>query len=129
ASVVSANLRSTYRTANSWTVRAALLLATIVTLGAVTSVAFADPKAKPDTTKKADDKPAEPPAQPPPPKPVDPKVQAILDRVAKGDKGALTELDAIASTNLDNLSNFLQRPHVATLEERRAILTTINAQV
>jgi tetratricopeptide (TPR) repeat protein len=110
-------------------VRAALVLAMI----AATSVALADPKApKPQPApagdaKAADTKPEPPP--PPPPKPVDPKVQAILDRVAKGDKAALQELDAIAITNFEDLGNFLARPHQATLEERTAVLTAINAQV
>lgn len=100
---------------------------------AVTSVAVAAPKKKPSPTAK-DTKPAEPAAEtppppPPPPKPVDPKVQAILDRVAKGDKKAIDELNAIAETNFVDIGNFLARPHTATIEERRAMLAAINAQV
>jgi tetratricopeptide (TPR) repeat protein len=100
---------------------------------AATSVAVADPKApKPDPAAKADDKgsaDAKPAPPPPPAKPVDAKVQAILDRVAKGDKAALKDLDAIAVTNFEDIGNFLTRPHATTLEERRALLTSINAQV
>ncbi|HEX5063295.1 MAG TPA: hypothetical protein VFV99_28155, partial [Kofleriaceae bacterium] len=112
--------------------RAALLLAMI----AATSVAIAAPKAKKPATAKPGSgsgsavdatKPEPPP--PPPPKPVDPKVQAIVDRVAKGDKKAIDELNAIAVTNYEDLANFLGRPHTATIEERRAVLAGINAQV
>ncbi len=102
---------------------------------AATSVAVAAPKAKkPDAAKadakKADDKTAEtPPPPPPPPKPVDPKVQAIFDRIAKGDKKAIEELNAIAGTSYQDIGNFLSRPHTSPVEERRAVLTAINAQV
>jgi tetratricopeptide (TPR) repeat protein len=100
---------------------------------AATSVAVAAPKAKkPDAAAKANERPpadAQPAPPPPPPKPVDPKVQAILDRVAKGDKAALKELDAIAVTNYEDIGNFVSRPHKATIEERHAVLTSINAQV
>jgi tetratricopeptide (TPR) repeat protein len=102
---------------------------------AATSVAVAAPKAKkPDAAKadakKADDKAAEtPPPPPPPPKPVDPKVQAIFDRIAKGDKKAIEELNAIAGTSYQDIGNFLSRPHTSPIEERRAVLTAINAQV
>ncbi|HEY5950354.1 MAG TPA: hypothetical protein VIV40_32910 [Kofleriaceae bacterium] len=110
--------------------RAALVLAMI----AATSTAVADPKVKkPDASAKdakaADTKADTPPPPPPPPKPVDAKVKAIEDRIAKGDKAAIKELDAIASTNVEDLGNFLSRPHTATVEERRAVLASINAQV
>lgn len=100
---------------------------------AATSVALAEPKApKPAASadaKQAADKPAPPPTPPPAPKPVDPKVRAILDRVAKGDAKAIAELDAIAVTRYQDIGNFIGRPHTATLEERRAVLTAFNAQV
>jgi tetratricopeptide (TPR) repeat protein len=97
---------------------------------AVSSASLAAPKAPKaaPAAAKADAAPKpEPP--PPPPKPVDPKVQAIVDRIAKGDKAALGELDAIAATHLEDLGNFLARPHTATVDERRAVLASINAQV
>jgi tetratricopeptide (TPR) repeat protein len=100
-------------------VRAALLLAMI----AATSVAVAAPKAQPPDAGVVDAPP------PPPPKPVDAKVKAILDRVAKNDKAAFTELDGIAPLHIEDLSNFLARPHTTTVEERRILLTNINAQV
>lgn len=99
---------------------------------AASSAALAAPKGKKPggaATKADAAAPAEPPPPPPPPKPVDPKVQAIVDRVAKGDQAALKELDAIAATHLEDLGNFLARPHTATIEERRAVLASINAQV
>jgi tetratricopeptide (TPR) repeat protein len=99
---------------------------------AATSVAFAEPKAKKPAAPAKPDKAADPksePPPPPPPKPVDAKVQAILDRIAKGDKAAFAELDGIASTHLEDIGNFLSRPHAATIDERRAVLTAINAQV
>lgn len=101
---------------------------------AATSVAIAapkpkkaDPKADKADAKAADAKPAPPPA--PPPKPVDPKVLAVLDRVAKGDKAAFAELDTIALTRYEELKNFLARTHVSPIEERSAALALINAQV
>lgn len=65
----------------------------------------------------------------PPPKPVDPAVQAVLDRVAKGDKAAIAELDKLAAEHVEDLSSFLQRAHQSTLEERRELLKSVEAQV
>ncbi len=119
--------------ANPWTVRAALVLVIV----AASSGALAAPKArkapkapKADAATKANAdavKPEPPPA--PPPKPVDANVKAVLDRIAKGDQAAFKELDALAAAHLEDLGNFLARPHTATVEERRAVLTAINAQV
>jgi tetratricopeptide (TPR) repeat protein len=100
---------------------------------AATSAAVADPKAADPA--KADGSAAEAPPPPPPaapaapPKPVDPAVQAILDRVAKGDPAALAELDKVASTHIDDLRTFLARPRLTSIEERRTLLMTINAAV
>jgi tetratricopeptide (TPR) repeat protein len=113
---------------------------------AASSAAIAAPKAshharKPSATKRSDaatkadaakadtaDTKIEPPP-PPPPKPVDPKVKAVLDRVAQGDAAAVKELDAMAPTVIDELGTFLARTHTATVEDRRAVLTQIKAQV
>jgi len=105
-------------------VRAALIFAII----AATSLsAGAKPRARDE--KKQDAKTEVVKPAPPPPKPVDPAVQAVLDRIAKGDKAALGELDKIAGDHVADLGSFLQRPHTSTLEERRDLLKTIDAQV
>lgn len=109
--------------------RAALVLA----ISAATSVALAAPTKKPapakaDATADAKDANADKPA-PPPPKPADPKLVAIMDRVAKGDQAALKELDAVAPKMIADLGLFLQRTHAASVEERRAALTAIDAEV
>jgi tetratricopeptide (TPR) repeat protein len=111
-------------------VRATLLIAII----AVTSVAVAEPKkpaepAKVDpTTLGVKEDPADKPP-PPPVKPADPKLVAIMDRIAKRDMAALKALESIAPTMIEDLGLFLQRPHATTVEERRALLTSFNAQV
>ena len=99
---------------------------------AASSVALAAPKAKPDAAAvKADAKtaPAADKPPPPPPKPADPKLVAIMDRIAKRDGKALEELSAIAPTMVDDLGLYLRRVHTASVEERIAVLTAINAQV
>ena len=105
--------------------RAALVLALV----AATSVAVADPKAKnrDNAATKADAKEEAEKPPPPPPPPVDAKVQALMDRVAKGDKVAIDEVTK--TPPIDQLSNFMQRMHASTIEERRAVLTQINAQI
>jgi tetratricopeptide (TPR) repeat protein len=97
-------------------VRSALLVAIL----AASSPAFAK-----DTAKK-DDK-AE--VVKPPPKPVDAAVQAVFDRIAKGDKDAIAELDKLAADHVEDISSFLQRAHQSTLEERRDLLKSFEAQV
>lgn len=108
--------------------RAALVLA----ITAATSAAIAAPKSKqqPEPPAKADaqaDTTAQPPA--PPPKPIDAKLQAVLDRIAKGDKAAVAELNDLAPTKIADLATFLERPHATTVDERRAVLQAINAEV
>jgi len=78
---------------------------------------------------KAEKKPATPAAQKAPPKPVSPTTQAILDRIAKGDKAAVGELVKIAPTVIDELGTFLTRTHTSTVEERRAVLMSFKADV
>jgi tetratricopeptide (TPR) repeat protein len=100
---------------------------------AATSAAVAEPKAKkpaPPAPAKADVKDAaadKPPA--PPPKPADPKLVAVMDRIAKGDKAAFKDLDGLAPTMVEDLGLYLARVHTATIEERRAVLAAIDAQV
>ena len=65
----------------------------------------------------------------PPPKPIDPALKPVLDRVAKGDKAAVAELNELAATKIDELGTFLERPHATTPDERRAVLNAINAEV
>ncbi len=107
--------------------RAALVLAIV----AATSVALAAPKAKkspaPAKADAKDDAADKPP--PPPPKPADPAIVAVMDRIAKGDQAALKELEALAPKHVEDLGLFLQRVHTASIEERRTVLTAIEADV
>jgi len=72
---------------------------------------------------------AEDKAPPAPPKPVDAAVQAVLDRVAKGDKAAIDEVTKLAPSHIEDLKSFLMRAHTSTVEERRALLASIEADV
>jgi tetratricopeptide (TPR) repeat protein len=72
----------------------------------------------------ADDK-----APPPPPKPVDAAVQGVLDKVAKGDKAAIDELNKLAPQHVEDLKSFLMRAHTSPVEERRELLESIEADV
>lgn len=63
------------------------------------------------------------------PTPVAPATQAVLDRVATGDKAAIEELNKLAPTAIEQLSTFLQRTHAASLEDRRAVLASFEAEV
>jgi tetratricopeptide (TPR) repeat protein len=109
-------------------VRAALVLAIVAASSAVLAAPnakkdVAAPAAKADAAAKADKPP------PPPPKPADPKVVAIMERIAKRDAAAVKELEAIAPTMHADIGLYLARIHTATVEERRALLAQINAQV
>jgi len=86
-------------------VRAAFVLFIL----AVTSVAFA--------------------ADAPPKVPVSPATQALLDKVASGDKAAIEELNKLAPTVIPQLATFLSRTHAATIDDRRGVLASFEAQV
>jgi hypothetical protein len=78
--------------------------------------------------KKADAPPAPPPAV------LDPAVQAVLDRIAKGPdaatrKAAIAELDKLAPQNVEGLGVYLARVRTTPIEDRRAVLEAINAQI
>ena len=102
---------------------------------AATSAAIAAPKKKPAPKGKTPAAPVEPkadvkPAPPPePPKPVAPAVTAVMDRIAKGDKAALADLEKLAPKHVEDLGNFLARPHTSPVEERRLVLEAIHVQV
>ena len=101
--------------------RAALFLVIVC----ATSVALAEDKS---ADKGADkDKPAA--VEKAPPTPVSPTTQALLDRVAKGDKAAVDELTKLAPTIIPELSTFLARSHTSPVDERRALLKSFRAQV
>jgi len=90
-----------------------------------TSVALAEDNAP--NKDKADDKPAA--AEKAPPTPVSPALQAVLDRVAKGDKAAIDELNKLAPATIAELSTFLSRSHTSGVDERRTLLKSFRAQV
>jgi tetratricopeptide (TPR) repeat protein len=101
-------------------VRAAIFVAIL----AAFSVSVAGAKPRPD---KKTDEVAKPEPKPLPP--VDPTVQAVLDRIAKGDKAAIDELTKLAPAHIQDLSSFLQRPHTSPMADRRALLKSIDALV
>jgi hypothetical protein len=55
--------------------------------------------------------------------------QAVLDRIAKGDKPAVAELNKLAPQSIEALSTFLARKHEADLPTRRKALESIKAAV
>lgn len=99
--------------------RAALLFAFVA---ATFSVAVGDDKAKDTPAGSAK-------AEAPPPTPVSPATQAVLDRIAKGDKAAVDELNKLAPTIVRELATFLARPHATPLADRRALLESFQADV
>jgi hypothetical protein len=112
----------------------ALLLLTLMT-SVVSAKAESRDEKRRDRTEKKDEKKAEP-APPPPrtPGPDDAKAVAILDRIVKGPdaaarKKAIEELNAIAPTAIEAIGEWIVRPHTSTVEERREVLKTIEAQV
>jgi tetratricopeptide (TPR) repeat protein len=66
---------------------------------------------------------------PPPPTPVSAATQALLDRIAKGDKPALDELNAIAPKIVPELRTFLAREHKTAVDDRRTLLESFGADV
>ncbi|MEP6863354.1 MAG: hypothetical protein ABJE66_22200 [Deltaproteobacteria bacterium] len=59
-------------------------------------------------------------------------VAPVLDRIAKGDKAALAELDKLATSSpppVEGLGTFLARKHTVELADRRKVLEAIKAQV
>ncbi len=82
-----------------------------------------------DTPKDAAKAPAKAEKVEKPPTPVSPATQAVLDRVAAGDKAALDELTKLAPTVVDELATFLQRTHAASVEDRRGVLASFEAEV
>jgi hypothetical protein len=100
-------------------VRAALFL---VIVCATSVVALAEDKAP-----AKDAKPAA--AEKAPPTPVSPATQAVLDRVAKGDKAAIDELGKLAPTIIPELATFLARSHASPVDDRRKLLQSFKAQV
>ena len=73
----------------------------------------------------------EEPAPPPPRPAVDPAVQQVMDSIEKGPdrKAGIDQLMKIAPGAVDSLGTYLARPHTVSLEDRRKVLTAINAQV
>ncbi len=115
-----------------------LLLATTVASGP--RDAAADKADRPVTRdRKGDkapsgDKPTPPPAPPRTPGPDDAKVKTALDKIVAGPDGAsrqaaIKELMALAPGAVPALGEWLVRPHTASIEERRAVLNAIKAQV
>jgi tetratricopeptide (TPR) repeat protein len=99
--------------------RRALLLLVLATS------AHADPKAEPApaAVTKVETKPG----------PGDAQAKALLEKIVSGDRAARTaaiaELTKIAPTAIRGIDEWLSRAHTATVEERREVLTAIEASV
>ncbi|MBA3453387.1 MAG: hypothetical protein H0T42_09880 [Deltaproteobacteria bacterium] len=68
------------------------------------------------------------------PGPNDAQAKALLEKIVAGPDraartAAITELTKIAPTAIREIDEWLARPHAASVEERRAVLSTINASV
>ncbi len=115
--------------------RRALVLVLLATTVATMAPRAADAERKKDRkADKADRK--EDPAPPPPrtPGPDDAKVKAALEKIVAGPdraarEAAIKELTALAPHAIDAIGEWLARPHTASIEERRAVLKEIRAQV
>lgn len=115
--------------------RRALVLVLLATTVATMAPRAADADRKKDRkADKADAK--EEPAPPPPrtPGPDDAKVKAALEKIVAGPdraarEAAIKELTILAPHAIDAIGEWLARPHTASIEERRAVLKEIRAQV
>jgi tetratricopeptide (TPR) repeat protein len=99
-------------------VRFALILAVVAAVSPVTAA----PKHRDDKAE---------PATPPPRPPIDPAAQKLLDAVEKGPdrKAAVDALIKDGGAYVDSLGSYLARPHTASIDDRRAALVAIKAQV
>ncbi len=89
--------------------------------------------------KKQDKKGADAKAEPPPPPPRTPgpddaKAKAALEKIVSGPdrasrEAAIKDLTALAPRAIDEIGEWLARAHTASIEERRAVLKEIKAQV
>lgn len=120
-SLIPSNLRTLPRTANPWCVRGPA----VVLIFAATAAFGAGARAQ----DKDAAKPAPAKVEKAPPTPVSPATQAVLDRVAKGDKAAIDELNKLAKAIIPELSTFLQRTHTSSIDDRRAALAAFDASV
>ncbi|MBA3463117.1 MAG: hypothetical protein H0T46_24385 [Deltaproteobacteria bacterium] len=115
--------------------RRALVLVLLATTVAVMPPAHAEKKKKDKQAEKEKAaKPAPPPAPPRTPGPDDAKAKAALEKIVAGPdraarEAAIKELTALAPNAIDTIGEWLARPHTASIEERRAVLNEIKAQV
>lgn len=115
--------------------RALLLVILTTSVAGATAESRDRDRTSKQTEAKVDDKKPEPPPPPPrTPGPDDPKAIAILERIVKGPdtaarQKAIDELGAIAPTTIEAIGEWIVRSHVATVDERRAVLALIEAQV
>ena len=115
--------------------RRALVLLLLATT--VATVAPRDASADKKRDKKAEKTEAKAEAPPPPPRapgPDDAKVKAALEKIVAGpDRAArevaIKDLTALAPHAIDEIGEWLARTHAASIEERRAVLKEIRAQV
>ncbi len=108
-----------------------LLLATTVAAVAPREAAADKKDRKADTAEKKAE-----PAPPPPrtPGPDDAKVKAALEKIVAGPdraarEAAIKDLTALAPHAIDEIGAWLARTHTASVEDRRAVLKEIRAQV
>jgi tetratricopeptide (TPR) repeat protein len=114
--------------------RRALVLLLLATTVATTAPRDASADRKKDKAEKAEAKAEPPPPPPRTPGPDDAKVKAALEKIVAGPdrasrEAAIKELTALAPHAIEAIGEWLARPHTATIEERRAVLQEIKAQI
>lgn len=115
--------------------RRALVLLILATTVATTAPREASADRKRDKkAEKAEAKPEPPPPPPRTPGPDDAKVKAALEKIVAGPdrasrEAAIKELTALAPHTIDAIGEWLARPHAASIEDRRAVLKEIKAQI
>jgi tetratricopeptide (TPR) repeat protein len=125
------NLRPVRRTATQGRMRRALLVLLLAT-----SSALAAPEASPEASPTASPaaSPSAEPAAPRPAGPHDAHATSLLEKIVAGPDAAtrtaaIDELMKLAPTTIGALDAWLSRPHTSTIEERRAVLEAIEADV
>ena len=115
--------------------RRALVLLLLATTVATVAPRNASADKKRDKKSDKTETKAEPPPPPPrTPGPDDAKVKAALEKIVAGPdraarEAAIKDLTALAPHAIDEIGEWLARTHTASIEDRRAVLKEIKAQI
>jgi tetratricopeptide (TPR) repeat protein len=114
--------------------RVLVLLLLAATVATVPARADRKKDKQAEAEKAKDSKPAPAPPSPRTPGPDDAKVTSALDKIVAGPdraarEAAIKELTTLAPNAIDAIAEWLARPHTASIEDRRAVLREIKAQV